>query len=311
MFYQCFKNDIFQYFIIKTRIPTFKTSLFIINFILLGIALHLYRLKNLSLTPKTFKSIEVNSGSCEHEFGDFPTTVALNSFPGSGNTWARQLIEHSTRAYSGSVYMDSQLYEGGFLGEYRPAFSGTTIVQKIHNKRHSSLASSYFSLTTNCIMLFRNPIEAMLAEYKRVHGKHGSFRSSHTLDVDIDIQEWKTFFQKKWLQYLEDNTAFLDQCENLHVIFFPDLQNDPVGEMKNTVDFLSQVHERNLNFYKHCVSKDSEGFKRKSNQDKNAKAYAAIANSHKASLYAGMQKDLEPRILKKTGKNIPKSFYDL
>ena len=169
--------------------------------------------------------------------------------------------------------MDTQLYEGGFLGEYRPAFSGTTIVQKIHNKRFSSLASSYFSLTSNCIMLFRNPLEAMLAEYKRVHGKHGNFRSSHTLDVDIDIQEWKNFFQKKWLQYLEDNTAFLDQCENLHVIFFPDLRNDPVGEMRSAVNFLSQVHQRNLNFYTHCVSKDTKGFKRKSDQEKNTKAY--------------------------------------
>ncbi|OBS75952.1 hypothetical protein A6R68_17595, partial [Neotoma lepida] len=36
--------------------------------------------------------------------------VALSSFPGAGNTWARHLIEHATGFYTGSYYFDGTLY---------------------------------------------------------------------------------------------------------------------------------------------------------------------------------------------------------
>jgi len=37
----------------------------------------------------------------------------LASFPGSGNTWARHLIEQASGIYSGSVYGETSLYNGG------------------------------------------------------------------------------------------------------------------------------------------------------------------------------------------------------
>jgi len=37
----------------------------------------------------------------------------LVSFPGSGNTWVRHLIEQASGIYSGSVYGDMALYIGG------------------------------------------------------------------------------------------------------------------------------------------------------------------------------------------------------
>lgn len=39
--------------------------------------------------------------------------VALSSFPGAGNTWARHLIEHATGFYTGSYYFDGTLYNKG------------------------------------------------------------------------------------------------------------------------------------------------------------------------------------------------------
>ena len=41
-----------------------------------------------------------------------PTT--LSSYPGSGNTWVRYLIEEFTGTYTGSIYNDNKLYLGGF-----------------------------------------------------------------------------------------------------------------------------------------------------------------------------------------------------
>lgn len=42
--------------------------------------------------------------------------VALSSFPGAGNTWARHLIEHATGFYTGSYYFDGTLYNKGKSG---------------------------------------------------------------------------------------------------------------------------------------------------------------------------------------------------
>lgn len=39
--------------------------------------------------------------------------VALASYPGSGNTWIRQLIEAASGIYTGSVYKDTNLYLHG------------------------------------------------------------------------------------------------------------------------------------------------------------------------------------------------------
>ena len=39
--------------------------------------------------------------------------TALVSYPGSGNTWLRHLIEFSTGIFTGSVYFDEELYGKG------------------------------------------------------------------------------------------------------------------------------------------------------------------------------------------------------
>ena len=44
--------------------------------------------------------------------------TALVSFPGSGNTWVRQLLEEVTGVYTGSIYCDSVLKISGFLGNH-------------------------------------------------------------------------------------------------------------------------------------------------------------------------------------------------
>lgn len=42
--------------------------------------------------------------------------MALASFPGAGNTWARHLIELATGFYTGSYYFDGSLYNKGTVG---------------------------------------------------------------------------------------------------------------------------------------------------------------------------------------------------
>ena len=41
--------------------------------------------------------------------------AVLLSFPGSGNTWVRHMIEQASGIYTGSIYMDSSLFNSGVL----------------------------------------------------------------------------------------------------------------------------------------------------------------------------------------------------
>ena len=43
--------------------------------------------------------------------------IVLASFPGSGNTWMRYLLDRTLGIYSGSMTFDKSLYRGGFIGE--------------------------------------------------------------------------------------------------------------------------------------------------------------------------------------------------
>ena len=91
--------------------------------------------------------------------------TALASFPGSGNTWLRYLLEQVTGVFTGSQECDIVLKASGLLGE--GVQSSNVLVVKTHNpsdliettpKRHFKAA----------VVLVRNPFDAILAEYHRM-----------------------------------------------------------------------------------------------------------------------------------------------
>ena len=52
-----------------------------------------------------------------HLYPNLQESIAIASFPGSGNTWLRHLFQITTGVWTGSVYWDPELFNGGFLGE--------------------------------------------------------------------------------------------------------------------------------------------------------------------------------------------------
>lgn len=111
----------------------------------------------------------------------------LWSFPGSGNTWARLLIEHATGIYTGSLYTDPSLFEL-LAGERRCDASVSAI--KIHTpgdvghfyrvradvdcqKRHSHYKcctlwrTSTTSAYARILLLLRHPFSAFFSDFQR------------------------------------------------------------------------------------------------------------------------------------------------
>ena len=52
------------------------------------------------------------------------------------------LLEKATGIYTGSVYKDKQLLEGGFLGEETEPEYGETLFQKSHEIKEDKIANS-------------------------------------------------------------------------------------------------------------------------------------------------------------------------
>ncbi len=69
-------------------------------------------------------------GSCHFMNGTNRSPVLLKSFPGSGNTWVRGLLEQVTGICTGSFECDRVLKRGGFSGENIQ--SGSVLVTKVH-----------------------------------------------------------------------------------------------------------------------------------------------------------------------------------
>merc|ERR1711935_236777 len=89
--------------------------------------------------------------------------VMLASFPGSGNTWVRLLLEDASGFYTGSVYTDKSLGRSGFIGEYEDKRAKNTIAVKCHG--FNGLVSK--GEAQGVILLIRNPYDAILAEWNR------------------------------------------------------------------------------------------------------------------------------------------------
>ena len=264
----------------------------------------------------TNPEISFNHPECQVNFSQFSKLIALNSFPGSGNTWLRSLIEKSFGYYTGSVYMDRKLYDGGFLGEFSQPFSGRTIMQKIHHNRRDKLTSSYYTHTENCVTLMRKPKEAFLAEFKRTHAKKASNKSglnTHVQDIEVDPKKFAKFFRSKFKSYVADSLLFLNKCRNNHVLFFEDLKSDAVAEMVRMEQFLNDLYqESKFSVREECLAVNLDGdFHRvsgKSDEDK-YKVYQHVDWLDKKKFNALVKEELAPVFEAQVGQPFPPEYY--
>lgn len=103
------------------------------------------------------------------------------SFPGSGNSWLRYLIENASGYFTGSVYNDAQLYNSGLMGELQPPNDGTTIVQKTHHNTAGAVKDikGYVKLSElmfgyRGILLIRNPYDALISYRNFLRSQSGN-----------------------------------------------------------------------------------------------------------------------------------------
>lgn len=115
--------------------------------------------------------------------------VALVSFPGSGNSWVRHILEQSTGIFTGSIYCDSTL-KASFPGEY--VVSGNVLAVKTHHCDSTYLPKKVQEHTrqqkfSKAVLIVRNPYDALVSEANRQWSKVQRTQKHHGLAHEEDF----------------------------------------------------------------------------------------------------------------------------
>ena len=111
------------------------------------------------------------------------SSIALASYPGSGNSWVRQLLESATGIYTGAIYCDPAYLKAGMIGEFVatsnvlavkthvPLFTGKNVLGKLDHDK--------------AIYIVRNPFDAFLADHNRALAARAPrvYGNAHTAEV--------------------------------------------------------------------------------------------------------------------------------
>ncbi len=176
--------------------------------------------------------------------------TALASFPGSGNTWLRYLLQQATGLLTGSVYKDYALLKNGFPGEN--VVNGSVLAVKTHEFGPDSRKAF-----DRVILLVRDPFSSLKAEFNRRSGGHVGHASLDRYKRSGG-KHWRNFVNSKGPEWERMNMDWFNgfHPDDRKVIFYDHLQEDPIGVLRSTLDFLGvSVSNATLS----CVNERKEG----------------------------------------------------
>jgi len=215
-------------------------------------------------------------------------TCALASYPGSGNTWLRYLIEGATGVFTGSRYKDLQIQMYGLWGEMRDWQDGTTIVQKTHDCHPDHVKNDFGG---RGILILRNPYDAVLSDHNFLFGGHmGAGPAS-----SFDRKDWEKFVAietSAWLS-MALNWTMSSHPDKLLVLHYEEVKNDLETQMRKTLQFLGvEIDPGRLS----CLLKHRNGFfRRKSNEKPEKLPFSASLRSEMDQLIENLNKVLSGR----------------
>ncbi|KAL5012073.1 hypothetical protein ScPMuIL_010624 [Solemya velum] len=195
--------------------------------------------------------LQRNVTFCDNEVRDkspwlFPR-IAIASFPGSGNTWTRHLVEQITGFYTGSIYCDKEL-RNRFKGECTK--DKRILGIKTHDWKNPIEMDGY----KKAIFILRSPYEAIIAWYKYKRAK------GHTNDVEeskFHSEDWFQSIQTESNYWVRLNYAWLKRFTGpMHLIMYNELKSNASLEITKLAEFLERpLSNHDIN----CIIKNSEG----------------------------------------------------
>ncbi|BFZ18265.1 hypothetical protein BsWGS_21304 [Bradybaena similaris] len=153
--------------------------------------------------------------------------TGLASFPGSGNTWVRYLIQEATGILTGSEYNDTQLFEDAFPAEGNTSTS--TILVKTHGSDYRT-RQRY----SRVILLVRHPKDAILSEFNLfLGGGHYSVAPEEAYE-----QHWRSFSEAHASAWYSFHKDWLSYKKPVLVVRYEDVLSNPETQVKRIAEFL-------------------------------------------------------------------------
>ena len=198
--------------------------------------------------------------------------VQLSSFPGSGNTWTRSMIEQGSGFLTGSIYPVDKSLSKYFRGEalfdgrrviaiktHYPCFHCFTYEQKDNEPisfkpiNETGFIKNYFST----IQILRNPFDSILSYFNYINSgyDHVGFAARNQLESNLFddfakrmIHSWimhTTFYLSSKLDK-EGNDLFLDKLgKPVLLIEYDEMRKNPFEGMKRIFEFIKVSSREN------------------------------------------------------------------
>jgi len=195
----------------------------------------------------------------------------LASFPGSGNTWTRLLVEYSSSLYTGSIYNDNTIIHG-YLKE--PYCQKNMIAIKAHPNhlsidKNGKIYINNSAFEKECLegnittfkrmaFIFRNPWESIWSEYHRLysvyHHKGIDFHNNSITFNQFNKKDWKfrAVEQVKVMEKFLLNDWGNIKKENTVILRFEDLtnkstRNKTLRKLYSFLTYNKMIDEEKLN----------------------------------------------------------------
>ncbi|CAL4168110.1 unnamed protein product, partial [Meganyctiphanes norvegica] len=185
--------------------------------------------------------------------------VWLASYPRSGNSWTRYLIEGATGIYTNSIYRDGTMVKLGYYGESEEVDTGRCVVTKTHRSWEQGQDQH-----VPTILLIRNPAKSILSfwNFKKAPMKNKYFFSAD--NRTYASQEFRGFVKKNikvWRQVTESRLLWSRQ---LLVVLYEELQQNPVIQVRRILNFLGLQEDPDRMA---CLSKFIDGKAKGTNKE--------------------------------------------
>jgi len=169
--------------------------------------------------------------------------IVLASYPRSGNTLSRILLEKLTGVYTGSIYYDKRLNKAGWKGE---GHSSNVIFVKTHYPLFPKGTNLKYS---KILHLVRNPFDSLLSFF--------NYRNTNAHDETISAAKWEElskqfskFINKSsddWVKFHEHWNSQRGSHPYLR-IRYEDLMASPREILQQIVEFSFEGQKDTLEF---------------------------------------------------------------
>ena len=164
------------------------------------------------------------------------SSVMLASFPGSGNTWARMLLEYGSSRFTGSTYDDIDLMRL-MPGEGRDDSSVIAVKTHVYPREFMPRVQP-----TAVMFLVRHPFNALWAEFqRRKSGGHASALEQMPASVlQFEFPKFAKCMGCKWLYFVAVHVHLRSTGVRLLVLKYEDLQQDTASSLRSMLNFVGE-----------------------------------------------------------------------